>query len=44
MSVLSWNCRGLGNPKTVRDLHRMVKEKGTELVFLMETKMQNKKV
>jgi exonuclease III len=43
MSVLSWNCRGLGNPGTVRDLHRMVKEKGPDLVFLMETKMQNKK-
>jgi exonuclease III len=43
MSVLSWNCRGLGNPEIVPDLHCMVKEKGPDLVFLMETKMQNKK-
>jgi hypothetical protein len=33
MSILCWNCRGLGNPVTVRDLHRMVKEKGPDLVF-----------
>jgi exonuclease III len=43
MSVLSWNCRGLGNPVTVRDLNRLVKEKKPDLVFLMETKMNNKK-
>jgi exonuclease III len=43
MSVLSWNCRGLGNPGTVQDLHRLVKEKKPDLVFLMETKMINKK-
>jgi exonuclease III len=40
MSILSWNCRGLGNPRTVRDLHRLVKEKHPSLVFLMETKLQ----
>jgi exonuclease III len=41
MSFLSWNCRGLGNPQTVRDLHRLVKEKRPSLVFLMETKSQS---
>jgi exonuclease III len=42
MSFLSWNCRGLGNPWVVRDLHQMVKEKRPNLVFLMETKLHNK--
>jgi hypothetical protein len=37
MSFLSWNCRGLGNPQTVRVLHHLVKEKNPSFVFLMET-------
>jgi hypothetical protein len=44
MNVLSWNCRGLGNLRTVRDLCRMVKEKRPALVFLMETKLRRKKM
>jgi hypothetical protein len=39
MSILGKNCRGLGNPQTVRALHRLVKEKSPSLVFLMETKL-----
>lgn len=39
MSILSWNCRGLGNPWTIRDLCRLVKEKKPKMVFLMETKL-----
>jgi hypothetical protein len=35
MSLLSWNCRGLGNPQTVRDLRQMVKEKRPKVVFIM---------
>ncbi|XP_018853114.2 uncharacterized protein LOC109015083 [Juglans regia] len=35
---LSWNCRGLGNPRTVRELHRIVKCKNPSLIFLIETK------
>jgi hypothetical protein len=42
MICLSWNCRGLGNPQAVRDLHHLVKEKKPTLVFLMETKFFNK--
>ncbi len=44
MIILSWNCRALGNPWTVRVLHRMVKEKRPSLVFLMETKLNRKKM
>jgi exonuclease III len=43
MSILSWNCQGLGNHRAVRDLHQMMKEKRPVLVFLMETKLCNKK-
>ena len=39
MSVISWNCRGLGNPLTVNALQKVVLEKDPILVFLMETKL-----
>lgn len=38
MRLLSWNCRGLGNPWTVRALNKLIKQKGPNLVFLMETR------
>ena len=38
MSAISWNCRGLGNPFTVKALHKVVREEDPTLVFLMETK------
>jgi exonuclease III len=44
MIVISWNCQGLGNPQTMRDLHRMVKVKYPTVVFLMETKMRQEKM
>ncbi|XP_019171433.1 PREDICTED: uncharacterized protein LOC109166988 [Ipomoea nil] len=39
MSTLSWNCRGLGNPRTVRDVVDMVSRKQPDFVFLMKTKV-----
>jgi hypothetical protein len=39
MILMSWNCRGLGNPEAVRALHLMVKTKGPQVLFLMETKL-----
>ena len=39
MRLLSWNCRGLGNPFTVRALHHLVKSQGPGILFLMETKL-----
>jgi exonuclease III len=44
MNILSWNCRGLGNPWTIRDLCQLTKEKNPNLVFLMETKLRRKKM
>ncbi|XP_042942950.1 uncharacterized protein LOC122277139 [Carya illinoinensis] len=38
MKHLACNCRGLGNPRTVRELHLMVKEKSPNVIFLSETK------
>jgi hypothetical protein len=42
MIVLSWNYQGLGNPRPVRDLGFLIKDKKPNLVFLMETKLMNK--
>ncbi|KAG2685685.1 hypothetical protein I3760_10G137200 [Carya illinoinensis] len=39
MKILSWNCRGLGNPRTVQTPRMVVKEKLPDVVFLMETKL-----
>jgi exonuclease III len=44
MSILSWNCRGLGNPRIVQDFRRMVKEKRPNIVFIMETKLRKRKL
>ena len=44
MIAISWNCQGLGNPQTVRDLRRMVKVKRPTLVFMMETKLRQRKM
>jgi hypothetical protein len=41
MSLLSWNCRGLGNPRAVRDLCQLVKEKKPKMVFIVETKLHH---
>ena len=40
MSCLSWNCRGLGNPRIEDELVALVSNKGPKLVFLMETKVE----
>ena len=39
MSILSWNCRGLGNPRTVQELMDLVSIKQPKMVFLMEVKV-----
>jgi hypothetical protein len=37
MILLSWNCRGLGNLRTIQDLCQLVKDKKPSFLFLMET-------
>lgn len=39
MSLLSWNCQELGNPWTVCNLHKLVKDKASMVCFLMETRL-----
>ena len=38
MSLLSWNCRGFGNPQIVNTLKKVIRLEDPNLVFLMETK------
>ena len=44
MSCLLWNCRGLGNPQTVHELTIMVKQKDPLVLFLSETKLDEKRM
>jgi exonuclease III len=44
MILLSWNCRGLGNPRAIRDLCRLVRDKRPTFLFLMETKSSKSKM
>jgi exonuclease III len=39
MKIISWNCQGLGNPKTVRALRKLISTHQPDLLFLMETKL-----
>ncbi|XP_050217409.1 uncharacterized protein LOC126668246 [Mercurialis annua] len=44
MNHLFWNCRGLGNPRTVRYLRCLVQRYSPSLVFLSETKLVKAKI
>ena len=39
MSILAWNCRGLGSDATVGELRYLVKKYRPALIFLSESKM-----
>jgi len=41
MNYISWNCHGLGNSRQVQELSDIVKAKGPNLIFLMETKKKS---
>jgi exonuclease III len=40
MKILSWNCRGLGQPSATRALKKLLQSHHPDVVFLMETKLQ----
>lgn len=44
MIIISWNCRGLKNPRTVHDLCLLVQDKKPNIVFLMETKLDMRRM
>ena len=37
MSFLVWNCRGLGNPQTIRELGNLIRAQDPAVMFLVET-------
>jgi exonuclease III len=39
MKILSWNCQGLGNPRTVRALKKLLAIQQPDIAFIMETKL-----
>lgn len=39
MKTFNWNCWGLGNSRTVRNLNRLVRDKKPSIVFLLEMKI-----
>jgi exonuclease III len=39
MNFIAWNCQGLGNPKTVRALRKLISTHKPDLIFIMETKL-----
>lgn len=39
MKLLSWKCRGLGNPTVVRALKKLLKTHYPDVIFLVETKL-----
>ena len=39
MNILSWNVRGLGNPRAFQALRKILQWHGAQLVFLCETKV-----
>ena len=40
MKLLCLNCRGLGNPQTVRELHDLVKHEAPKVVFFTKTRLE----
>ncbi|TYH28589.1 hypothetical protein ES288_A02G155300v1 [Gossypium darwinii] len=41
MKILSWNCRGVGNPTIVRELKQLIVANVSDIVFLYETKIKS---
>nr|GMC69204.1 uncharacterized protein LOC109160652 [Ipomoea batatas] len=44
MSLLTWNCRGLGNPTTIQVLADLIRAKRPKVVFLIETFMTKQRM
>lgn len=44
MNILSWNCWGLGKPRTVRALSDLVRDRRPEVLFLMETISEKRRI
>lgn len=41
MNILSWNCRGLGKRRAIREMSRYLRTHNPQILFLMETKKRS---
>ena len=39
MKIVSWNCRGLGNPKKVQIMKGIIKDVRPSILYIQETKL-----
>ena len=44
ISIIGWNCRGLGSPSTIPDLKYLVRHFNPDLLFLSETLAHRNKI
>jgi len=44
MKMVSWNCRGAGNPSKVKAIGDMLKMENPDLVMIQETKLEEKQI
>ena len=44
MSCLSWNCRGLGNAATVKELREIMKKVAPTMLYIVETQVHRARV
>ncbi|CAM8908580.1 unnamed protein product [Rhodiola kirilowii] len=44
MTILSWNLRGMGNPRTIRELRSLIRATNPQVIGLIETKADKKKM
>lgn len=44
MRNLCWNCCGIGDPSTARELHKLIRECAPSLVCLVKTQLTKKRV
>jgi len=44
MSCLSWNCRGLGNVATIKELRELAKDVAPSVVCVLETQVHKTRV
>ena len=44
MKTICWNVRGLGNPRAMGRLRRLIRERRPDLLFLSETRLKGARV